>query len=443
MTALAERPVVLELPRLRPDQSSIARHPAKVKVVAMGRRWGKTVLGLVLALACVAAGGFVAWVVPTYKNGNPLWRAAEAAVAKLPPGVVRLNRAERSIELLSSGGALWIFSADNADAMRGWSFNLVIVDEAARIAEEAYTDVIQPTLADVDGDLILISTPKGRNFFWREFQRGLLDGKDIKSWTAPSSANPSAQIRRAAELARTRVPESTYRQEWLAEFVQDGTNPFDGEWWANGRNRFSAVDRANRNRIIARWLSFDTAMKDKDSSDYTSCTVGELTRDYKLQIRHVWREHLRFPDLVAAIERSYVEWNVDGKLHAIIIEDRVSGTSAYQTLVASTRNPDLARMCVAYNPGQMSKRARASLAAVWCKNDCIELPYPSDSVIGWLPSFEAELFSFTGTVQDDHDDQVDSFTQLVLYLEESQKILSTGYYARLDALQRATVRRRR
>jgi hypothetical protein len=125
-----------------------------------------------------------------------------------------------------SHGWLGIYSADNDVALRGEAFDVVIVDEAAQVKETTYTDVILPTLADRSGHCILISTPKGRNWFWQEWARGQADGKEVASFTAPSAANPSPQIRRAAALAKTRVSERTYRQEWLAEFVEDGGEVF-------------------------------------------------------------------------------------------------------------------------------------------------------------------------------------------------------------------------
>ncbi|HWP87844.1 MAG TPA: hypothetical protein VNM70_08200, partial [Burkholderiales bacterium] len=78
----------------------------------MGRRWGKSTMGGAISLACANAGAHVAWVVPTYKNGRPLWRWAESATAPLTRSGVRVNRSERLIEF-PSGGFLSIYSADN------------------------------------------------------------------------------------------------------------------------------------------------------------------------------------------------------------------------------------------------------------------------------------------------------------------------------------------
>jgi phage terminase large subunit-like protein len=210
----------LYLPQLRRDQWLIAQHPAKIKTLAMGRRWGKTILGGSVSLSVASAGGKVAWVVPTYKNGRPLWRWAMQFVGPLKKNrLVRTNISERLIEF-NNGGFLGIYSADNEDSIRGDWFHLVIVDEAAMVSETAWQEVIQPTLADVDGDAILIGTPKGRNWFFTEYQRGLADGTRQAAFQAPTGGNPSPQIQRAFQLAKERLPERVYRQEWLAEFLE-------------------------------------------------------------------------------------------------------------------------------------------------------------------------------------------------------------------------------
>lgn len=230
---LASSPSTLWLPALRSDQKRIVEELARrqVVVLAMGRRWGKTVLGGVLSLASAASGARVAWVVPAYKNGRPLWRWAEGLSRPLViSGDAQINRSERTIEFPAAGGFLGIYSTDDqGDAMRGESFHLVIMDEAAKSPEMAWTDAIQPTLADYSGRALLISTPRGRNWFWREYERGQDASQDLmRSFTAPSSDNPNPQIQRAARLAQERVSERTYQQEWLAQFVDDAGGVFRG-----------------------------------------------------------------------------------------------------------------------------------------------------------------------------------------------------------------------
>lgn len=170
-------------------------------------------------MATANLGGSVAWIVPTYKNGRALWRFAEVATANArAAGVVTSSKTDRIMEF-PGGGLFGIFSADNEDGIRGEHFHLAVLDEAARISETAWTDAIQPTLADENGDAIIISTPRGRNWFWSEYQRGIADGNEQMSWSAPSSDNPNPNIQKAARLAKERIPELNYRQEWLGEFV--------------------------------------------------------------------------------------------------------------------------------------------------------------------------------------------------------------------------------
>lgn len=212
----------MELPRLRADQLAIAVHPAKTKVLSMGRRWGKTVLGGTVLGSALAQHGRVAWIAPTYKNTRPMWRwLLSATVADVRAKRMKINRADRAITT-DRGGFLGIFSGDNIDSIRGEAFHLVVIDEAARIPETAWSDAIMPTLADYGGDAILISTPKGKNWFYHEWLRGIERGAEVASWKAPTGDNPNPNIRRAFQLVKDRVPADTYQQEWMADFVDAG-----------------------------------------------------------------------------------------------------------------------------------------------------------------------------------------------------------------------------
>lgn len=422
--------LVLDLPRLRPDQYKIVMHPAKIKVLAAGRRWGKSLTIGTTELAAASQGAKAGWGVPNYRNAAPVWRWAIQAVADLVEAkVATINRADRLIEFPQSGGRLGIYTLDNFDSIRGEAFHIFAVDEAARVAEEAWTDVIQPTLADYDGQAFLISSPKGRNWFWREYQEGLKDGEYIASFTAPTSDNPIASIRRAAELARLRVPDRTYRQEWLAEFVDDSLTLFSRDWY-DDQNRYNPLELRHANTTVGRWISWDTAIKDTEDSAFSAAVVGDLMPDYTMQIREVYRDRLNFPSLIAQITRLAYQYNQDGMLRGIVIEDRVSGTSAYQT-ISSAADPWLARLVVPFMPSG-SKTQRAAQAGVWCQNGSVQLPHPmvkpdGEPACPWLWSFEDELFSAPKSL---YMDQVDAFSQLILWTEN---LLREGLDARRAA----------
>ena len=214
----------LELPRLRSDQWAIVTHPSKYKFIAMGRRWGKTVMAGACAVSWAAAGASIAWVAPTYRNTRPLWRFAEKTVSPLGKAVT-IRKADSEI-IFSNDGRIGLFSADNPVGILGEKFHAVIIDEAARIGEDVWAETIQPTLADYDGIALCISTPKGKNWFWREWTRGQRGEPGYGAFRAPSSDNPMPTIKEAALAAKSRVSDRTYRQEWLAEFLDDGGGVF-------------------------------------------------------------------------------------------------------------------------------------------------------------------------------------------------------------------------
>lgn len=399
------------VPQLRPDQARIALalDEYDVVVASMGRRWGKTVLGLVLVLGALLFGMRVAWVVPIYKNSRPLWRAVLHAVAPLVAvGRARVSLSERIVETWN-GGMLAIYSADSADAIRGEWFHLVVIDEAARIPEDVMAETIAPTVADVGGKLVDLSTPRGKNWFWREYEHGIVRSNQTISFTAPSEDNPNPRIQRAAHRARQRFGEDseTYQQEWRGAFVDAAGTAWLRSW---AEDRYDPDDLATTQAVIARILSYDTANKKGETNSFTVCTVADLLPDYRLLVRHVWRERLLFPGLVDAMNRDLREWNADGKLWAVLIEDQASGTQLYQTLYA-TGDDTLKEKLYPITP-RVGKDQRFQTSGVWVKNGRVLLPRPSASV-RWLHALEAELFE-----EGEYKDQRDSISQVINWMAD-------------------------
>lgn len=209
-----------------------------------------------------------------------------------------------------------------------------------------------------------------------------------------------------------------------------GGGIFKRDWW-EAENRFDPEDEAFWNLCVGRWLSFDTALKDKESNDYTAMGVWELTADYRLALREVWWERLQFPQLAGRIEEEAWRWNRDDKLKGIIIEDKISGTSALQTLRQSA--PEwLVGLLVGFEP-RGSKEGRARQASLWCERGSVLLPEPSEAA-PWLWEFEEDfLFKFPGGA---FDDPVDQLTQTVIYLEH---FLAQGWRGRMTPHQATSV----
>jgi len=179
--------------------------------------------------------------------------------------------------------------------------------------------------------------------------------------------------------------------------------------WFDGKNRYDATDKKFFNRIVARWLSFDTAFVDTNAADTTGMNVLELTPDYHLALRLAEWKKLQYPALVSEVSDQAKRWNYDGKLRGIIIENKGSGISLIQTL---RQTDETAPLILSFNPGSDNKPARARQASTWCARDCILLPMPSEHV-PWLFDFEELLFKFPNAKI---DDPIDAFSQAILHL---------------------------
>jgi hypothetical protein len=206
------------LPSLYPKQEEIKKAAKRYNVLDIGRRAGKTYLGVHLALEAASSGELVGWFSPTYKYLLDVWRDLERPSRGIAS---RINATERRIEF-PNGGMIEAWTLENSDAGRGRRYHVAIVDEAAMVGNllTAWNEAISPTLADFQGTAWFLSTPKGLNFFHDLWLRGQ-DSENYPNWTSwllPSSVNPFLPPKEIEE-ARKSLPEMTFRQEFLAEFI--------------------------------------------------------------------------------------------------------------------------------------------------------------------------------------------------------------------------------
>lgn len=170
------------------------------------------------------AGDPVGWFAPSYKILDEAWRDLRRT---LKPVERHANANDRRLELIT-GGVIEFWSLEDADAGRSRKYKRVAIDEAAmcRHLEAAWTGAIRPTLTDLKGDADFYSTPKGRDYFWKAFVRGVDPLEtEWESFQLPTSANPfidPAEI----EAARRELPDRIFRQEYLAEFLEDAGGVF-------------------------------------------------------------------------------------------------------------------------------------------------------------------------------------------------------------------------
>lgn len=220
-----------ERPRIEFDpyaeQAAVLDSDARFRVVAAGRRSGKTLLAAAETVRrALASDGdwFGWWFAPTYQIAETGFRLIDDAVPdalgtpkRSPPQAYEFHNGAR-LEFHVAGGS------PNVSV----GLDYITIDEAAKdVPERSWTQELRPTLSDTGGEAMFISTPDGRGWFHDWFHRGRsADYPNVESFQWTTYANPHVPDSEI-DTAKTELPNRIFRQEYLAEFIDDTGGVFD------------------------------------------------------------------------------------------------------------------------------------------------------------------------------------------------------------------------
>lgn len=212
-------------------QKAVYESTARIKVLVTGRRWRKTTLCMRMALRVAASGQPVLWGAPTFRQDRIGWQEMYRAAA----GVAHFHKQNMEITVPPGNGIVSFVSLDDPNNARGKTAKLVIVDEAGHTNSIAWEQVLRPMISDNQGYAVLAGTPNGRNWFWEQYQIAK-NHPEYGCWQAPTLGvaiedgklvrrpnlleNPDFPFREAQILYDT-LPEMTFRQEFLAQFLEN------------------------------------------------------------------------------------------------------------------------------------------------------------------------------------------------------------------------------
>jgi hypothetical protein len=199
---------------------SINFEPYKYYVLNIGRQWGKTMLAMnqVYYWAINNPGSKIGWVSPVYKQSEKVFDEMAKA---FQPTFIKANAQKLTIEV--NGSTIQFFSAERYHNIRGFTFDYLVCDEFAFMAEQAWTEVLRATVLIKGKKVLLISTPKGKNHFYTLFN---LDGVNDQYKSFKMSSYDGLAEKDEIDGARYTLPEHIFRQEYLAEFVDNGSGVF-------------------------------------------------------------------------------------------------------------------------------------------------------------------------------------------------------------------------
>jgi hypothetical protein len=324
--------VEVTMPALFEWQREVHENPSRFRVVSAGRRSGKTMLALACSLEVALQGGRSWWVAPTYGVGDIAWRQLRSLLKSTKLGKFAVLAESKRAVFFLTGGEIWFKSADNEDGLRGEGLDFLVMDEAAYIGERVWESALRPALADRQGRALFISTPAGRNWFWRAFVAGQNAEPGMRSWKFATSCNP---IMPADEIdkARASMTARLFSQEFLAEFIEDTSGVF--------RNVASCATSA----------AITAPVVEEDGTQHVYVMGCDLARKADFTVLTVLDASTKHPRMVALDRFNQIDWKFQmGRIEALARRLQVAHLVVDQTGVGDPILEDLRRGFAARNP---------------------------------------------------------------------------------------------
>lgn len=379
-----------------PGQWPMHLSTARYRLMACGVRWGKTTSAAheALALALEPKPRAVGWVVAsTYDLAEKVWReVVHVFRTKLPEMIVEHREHEHLLRVWNMGGGVCEIrrkSADSPVSLLGEGLDWLVLDEAAQVKPDIWERYLIARLLDKRGRAVLISTPKGKGWFYDAFRKGQRGELDWQSWNSPTEANP---IIRAEDLERLRagMPEAVYRQEYGAEFIEGA----------------GAVFRNVRELATGSWAdpipgeTYEAGIDFAKTIDYTVIVIVDSERRVVFMDRFNrvdW--NVQLPRLIAATKRY-------NDAFATVDSTSMGGEFIAEKLLEAGMNAE------GYVFSQQSKAAAVNNLAMMLERREVTLPRP-DLAPELIDELEAFQYSVTdaGNVRTEappgmHDDCV-------------------------------------
>jgi hypothetical protein len=164
------------------------------------------------------------WLVaPTYELTRRIFEVVVRVIqTHLPHRIRQYSPREHRIIVINFGGGtseLRAKSSDRPESLLGESLDFLIVDECASVRDNTWDECLAPRLIDRNGCALLLSTPKGRGWFYEQWKRGQRNrDPSYESWRAPTIENPHIDPS-IVEAERARLKASQFAEQYEARFL--------------------------------------------------------------------------------------------------------------------------------------------------------------------------------------------------------------------------------
>ncbi len=220
-----------------PWQVQLLRSRERQIILCMGRQVGKstTVAALALHTCLYSPGGLVLVIAPSQRQSRELFIKIHGFLTQLEPQEVLEE--ETKLSLMLGNGSRAVVLPGDGRTIRGYSSPaLILMDEAAFIADEVYDAAVPMLAAAPGGRIILMSTPYvASGFFyhlwhtadgWQRFEHKTADCPRVdKEWLEARKREDPLRFSREYECAFGSPEDSLFTPEMLDRMVVNDYEP--------------------------------------------------------------------------------------------------------------------------------------------------------------------------------------------------------------------------
>jgi predicted phage terminase large subunit-like protein len=380
---------------LLPWQQEVFNDPARFKVVAAGRRTGKTRLAAwtLILNALQTERGNVFYVAPTQGQARDIiW----GMLLELGHSVIVSTHVNNLQIKLVNGSTISLKGSDRPETMRGVSLAYLVLDEWADMKPMVWEEILRPALADLKGTALFIGTPMGRNHFYDLYKMAELgDDPTYKAWHFTSYDNPLLDPEEIDHAKRT-LSSYAFRQEFMASFEARGSELFKEDWVKFGPeplvgDYYVAVDLAGFEEVGKR--------KRKNSRlDDTAIAIVKVNED-GWWIKDIINGRWDLNETASQIMKAVIQNEAKG----VGIERGIAKQAVMSPLSDLMRRQQRFFRVDELTHGNKNKTDRV----VWALQGRFENGYVSLNKDGdWQSKFMDQLFQFPDPLT--HDDMIDA-----------------------------------
>lgn len=255
-------------------QQNIVKSNARFKVVRAGRRAGKSTYSIeeMCYEAMTGNDRNVFYIAPTQiQSRKIIWEALKSRLG----GIGEANESRLEVRLPTTQGGfstIYVAGWENRENFRGMKAHLIVFDELDTMKDFfiGWQEIFRPALTDTAGKAIFIGTPKKENPNLRRLEKLSETDSDFACFHFRTEDNPYIP-REEIEKAKQEIDFETFKQEYLAEYVDNAGALF----------RYTSLVDVFTNTVDKKndkFLSVDIA---DDGSDKTIFSFWEGLEEYR------------------------------------------------------------------------------------------------------------------------------------------------------------------